>query len=89
VRIGKRAYNSTLGDYNTIRESYLNRAGQAGLDTSAVVPYSEGLPFDKLFPELHKQITPNIDTLKSEASLLAASGKTPKEVATILRGKYN
>lgn len=53
MRIAKRAYNSTLNDYNTIRDSYLKRATESNLNIENVVPYGAGQAFESLFPDLN------------------------------------
>jgi hypothetical protein len=52
MRIAKRSYDASLGDYNTIRQSYLDRASAAGVDPLAVVPFDAGRPFEDLYPDL-------------------------------------
>lgn len=52
MRIAKRSYESSLDDYNTIRNTFVQRARAAKLDESLVVPYGMGRPFEELYPDL-------------------------------------
>jgi hypothetical protein len=53
MRIAKRGYESSLEDYNTTRNSFLDRARDANVNKLAVVPYGEGKPFQSLYPDLN------------------------------------
>jgi hypothetical protein len=56
MRIAQRAYNSTLDDYNTVRNNYVTRAADSRLNPAKVVPYGAGKAFDELYPDLARQI---------------------------------
>lgn len=56
MRIGKRGYEASLGDYNTTRDTFIKRASNAGLDPKIVVPYDVGRSFDELYPNLRIDI---------------------------------
>jgi hypothetical protein len=64
MRIAKRAYDSSLQDYNTLRLNFVDRSRSGGLNADAVVPYGEAVPFEKLYPDLNiggkPQINPDI-----------------------------
>lgn len=62
MRIAQRAYNSTLDDYNTVRNNYVTRAADNMLNPAKVVPYGEGKAFEDLYPELSKQIGGSLAT---------------------------
>jgi len=53
MRIAQRAYDSSLGNYNTLRSNFIDRASSGGLNPSLVVPYGEAEPFGKLYPDLN------------------------------------
>lgn len=81
MRIAKRAYESELPDYNTIRESYLERAKKAGVDETAVVPFGAGQPFDKLYGNLDISIGLQPES-KTSGSIGSGSLKSGGQVVT-------
>jgi hypothetical protein len=52
MRIAQRAYDSSLDRYNTVRDNFLTRAEQAGVNKRNVVPFDPGKPFKDLYPDL-------------------------------------
>jgi len=88
MRIARRGYESTLADYNTIRENFLLRAQQAGLTPSNVVPYKAGKSFSDLYPNLQIDSVLDPSVLKARAAELKAQGIPQAEIARRLRSEY-
>lgn len=53
MRIAQRSFDSSLQDYNTIRQNFIDRAKAAKLNENLVVPYAAGKPFAELYPNLN------------------------------------
>lgn len=79
MRIAKRSYDSALGDYNTIRQNYIDRAASARLNTKAVVPFEQGSSFLELYPDLNIGLQ-NQKTAEVTNQLLSAPKITESEV---------
>ena len=50
MRTAKRSYDASLGDFNTLRDSFLSRSQQGNLNSANVVPWGAAKSFDELYP---------------------------------------
>lgn len=81
LRIAKRSYNSSLENYNILRNNFLTRAEQAKLNKETIVPFGAGQPFESLYPDLNINAT---DPTSAIDAALARKGYGPdgKPLAT-------
>jgi len=72
MRIAQRSYDASLVDYNTLRDTFLERARAANLAENAVVPFGAAKPFAEVYPNL------NINTVAPPQgqTIKAPDGKT-------------
>jgi hypothetical protein len=90
MRMVQRSYDSSLQDYNTMHQSFTDRATSHGLSPNLVVPYQVGKPFNALYPDLAAKIgTGSVAGASGQGDPAAAQAEIQRRLAAGMNQMQN